>query len=123
MKAKAARTLGISIKRLDGWEPVETTRHVYDEETGRLVESVTTRESEWDDEQQTWMLALHLLEADTCDGCGGQLSETTSPEMEDRYVPDPPVRCHKCTALHIGADQHKDSRHRQALRFTAHARG
>ncbi|MFG3340528.1 hypothetical protein [Glycomyces sp. NPDC048151] len=70
--------------------------------------TVTERETEWDDEQQDWMLALALAEADECPGCHGRFSETTLPENDGRYLPDDPARCHRCTALAIGADQIRD---------------
>lgn len=66
------------------------------------------------------MLALSGLEADRCGGCGGRLTETTAPDAE--YLPNTPIRCHKCTALHIGAEQHRNSPHPHALLHTARKR-
>lgn len=68
--------------------------------------TVTEREPEWDDEQQDWMLALALAEADECPGCHGRLSETTLPENDGAYRQQgPPTRCHRCTAIGIASDQ------------------
>ncbi|PRY56435.1 hypothetical protein [Glycomyces artemisiae] len=80
------------------------TRSWTEERDGRTV-TVTERETEWDADEQDWMLALALTEADECPGCHGWLSETTLPENDDKYLPGPPVRCHRCTAQGIGADQ------------------
>jgi hypothetical protein len=90
------------LKRLDGWEP--KTYSWREKRDGRMV-TVTERETEWDDEQQDWMLALALAEGDECPGCHGRLSETTLPENDGKYLPDDPTRCHRCTAIGIGADQ------------------
>jgi hypothetical protein len=37
---------------------------------------VTETEPEWDDDSRGWALALDNFEADSCPGCGSQLSET-----------------------------------------------
>jgi hypothetical protein len=60
--------LGVSEKRLLGWEPVETHEHTYDND-GRLVRTVVTREAEWDDVQRGNLLALADYEDSIC-GCG-----------------------------------------------------
>jgi len=76
---------------------------------------------EWDDHQRGWMLALALWEERRCRGCGGDLTETTRPEHDGlgpdryRYVPLPPVRCHRCTALAASEAKYKDSPHPHAL--------
>lgn len=53
-------------------------------------------ESEWDDQQQGWMLALALWDSTRCEACGGDLRETT--EHED-WVAAVPVQCHRCAAM------------------------
>lgn len=88
------------------------TRYEHDE-SGRLVSS--TPEAEWDEEQQALMLALAVYRASRCEGCGGDLAETTSHEQWN--VP-PPMRCHRCTAIAIAQDAH-DHKHLHALRWTA----
>lgn len=75
--------------------------------------TVTERESEWDEDQQEWMLALAIAESDECSGCSGRLSETTLPENDGAYLPGPPTRCHRCTALGIAADQIRDQKNPQ----------
>lgn len=64
-----------------------------------MIRSITTREAEWDDDSRAHVLALLEAEAQTC-RCGGWLPETTDPENEGRYRARPPVRCHRCDALH-----------------------
>lgn len=85
---------------------------------GRVVSSQP--EVEWDVDQQAWMLALAGLELDVCGGCGGRLTETTAAEVE--YIPNDPVRCHKCTALYIAAEKSRDSHQPHALMHTARRR-
>lgn len=111
-KATAARKLGISLKRFDGWEPKTVSWR--EKRDGRMV-TVTERETEWDLEQQEWMLALDLAEADECPGCHGRLSETTLAENDGAYVPKPPTRCHRCTAVGIAADHARNSPQPQAV--------
>lgn len=65
---------------------------------------MTTREPEWDDAEQAWMLALNLWRESRCTGCGGDLAETTADENDGSpgngaYLPLHPIRCHRCTAL------------------------
>lgn len=111
-----AHGLGISVRRLEGWEPRTVTEYEYDQ-AGRLVRSVTTREPEWDDEQRAVMLALHQCRALTCTGCGGWLPDTTAHE---RYVVEPPTRCHRCTAISGAQERHsQDHKHMHATRWTA----
>lgn len=76
-------------------------------------------EPEWDDEQRAWEYALAEVHADVCRGCGGQLSETTSEKMRDRYDVPPPHRCHRCTAIAMKSEDYKDSPHPTALLFNA----
>jgi hypothetical protein len=119
-RLEAAERLGVSPKRLDGWEPRETTVHEYDDDTGRLIRSTTTREPEWDDQQRGWMLALAHYRASHCPDCHGELRHTLT--VEDWDV-DPPIRCHRCTAIAEAATRHaKDHKHLHALRWTASPR-
>lgn len=121
MKVQAARSLGIALKRFEGWEPRTETVHEYDSQ-GRLIRSVTTTETEWDEQETAWMLALAEYEADTCSGCNGRLSQTTIPEGDPEAITwdvPPPVRCHRCTALAVARDQHEKTPHPHALMFIA----
>lgn len=52
----------------------------------------------WLDEDRDWAVALHLIEADTCEGCGQPRSESTSPDNEFGYTAAP-IRCHACAAM------------------------
>lgn len=77
----------------------------YDEHD-RPKKWVTTRESEWDEQEQAWMLALAVYEAGLCHRCQGELDETASAALDPNnrdgthiYKPRPPTRCHRCTAL------------------------
>ena len=65
------------------------------------------------------MLSLAEYRASRCDGCGGDLAETTTHEVWD---PLPPLRCHKCTAISVAQDVH-DHKHLSALRWGATRRG
>lgn len=85
------------------------------------VRTVVTREVEWDDEQQAWMLALHLYEAQR-GPCGHYLPHTTAPEAEDRYVSPEPRRCHACTAVATRRAAYDDTPHPNALLFHAERR-
>lgn len=100
---KLARRLGVSLKRLNGWEPA--TIFEYDD-AGRLARS--TPETEWDPEQVAWFEALALYESEQCPGCGGYRPETTSWEHDPlnmaatavyQTVPGTPVTCHRCVAI------------------------
>ncbi|PLS25974.1 hypothetical protein [Bifidobacterium parmae] len=51
-RLKCARSLGMSLKRFDGWEPTD------DDPT------------EWDETERTWMLALQAYEDGLCPVCG-----------------------------------------------------
>lgn len=71
----------MSEKRLLGWEPAETHEHVYDD-AGRMVRTVVTRESEWDDTERAKMEGLALYESQIC-ACGLHESiAKTDPDME-----------------------------------------
>ena len=60
---------------------------------------MTTREAEWDPQQQALILALAQHRDETCDGCGGHLPETTAAANEGRYDATGPFLCHSCEAL------------------------
>jgi hypothetical protein len=107
-RVETARTLGISVKRLDGWEPREIHEHEYDE-SGRLARTVVVREVEWDDEERGWLLALAEREAAECRRCGGDLIETT--KWSNRYVPQAPLVCLRCLALHQAEESHRKHPH------------
>ena len=75
-------------------------------EGGVHVRTIVTRESEWTDDQQAWMLALAVYRAGLCHRCHGELAETASAELDPNnrdgthiYKAALPKRCHRCTAL------------------------
>lgn len=93
-RADLARTLGISIKRLLGWEPAE--RHEHFDANGVLTGfTVVTREPEWDDAERDRMLALAVYEAGVCT-CGYHVSLTSDLDntftFEDR-------KCNVCAGI------------------------
>ncbi len=110
---RGARAAGTSWRRFTGWEPAQTTTFRHDA-AGRLVETVTTTEAEWDDEQRAAVYALLAYEDSLCPGCKRSWAEATDPDNDGRYVPGRPIRCHSCTArsqmqgLYAGAD-HPDA--------------
>ncbi|MFS3128672.1 hypothetical protein ACLM5J_09730 [Nocardioides sp. Bht2] len=84
----AAHGLGISDKRLLGWEPIEVHEHEYDE-AGRMVRTVVTREAEWTDAERSKMLALAQFDREVCD-CGLHRSIADADphlEMQERVCP------------------------------------
>lgn len=108
------------MKRFRGWEP--STETVYERDTrGRVVRAVTTVETEWDDEQSGWMLALADHEADLCPDCGQPRSEAMSPDAEGMYEVDGPYEDHACLALavHMSRAEHK---HPSAMRYVVRRR-
>lgn len=91
------------MKRFLGWEP--STSYTYDD-GGRLLSS--RPEQEWDDVEQSWMLALQFYrDAMVCPKCGGPVSECQDPANEGRFKMDPPVRCHRTTALDAGSEPYR----------------
>lgn len=94
---EAARSWGVSPRRMLGWEPVTTTVHEYDD-AGRLVRSTTTVEPEWGPEDHELALSLLAYEAQLCPGCHAPVGETTAPEREFGYTTEA-VMCHRCVAI------------------------
>jgi hypothetical protein len=66
---------------------------------------VTTRDVEWDEQQQALMLALAEYRSMSCEGCGGWLPDTTADGVDatDFEVPGP-MKCHQCVAISIHAE-------------------
>jgi hypothetical protein len=78
------------------------TTYEYDDETGRLVRSVTVHESPWTEENRGWGIAYEAYLSDLCPRCKRPLSETTA--MKDgaalhTYDVDHPMRCHSCDEM------------------------
>lgn len=100
----------MSLRRLEGWTAKQVTTYEHDKE-GKLIRSVTVTESEWDDRERAWMLALQHYELTLCRRCGTPLIESTdpnndpdNPQAERHYVADGPDECHCCKVL-IRADR------------------
>lgn len=110
----AARAWGVSPRRFLGWEPARVTTHEYDA-AGRPVRSVTMAEPEWSAEDREMAMAFAAYEAGLCSGCRHELAITTQPEMEDAYIPEPAIRCHRCTASMRAAAVYEQSDHPGAL--------
>jgi hypothetical protein len=120
-RVAAARQLGISLRRFDGWEAQQVTEYEHDER-GLLVRSVTTQEPEWDEEQQGWVLALAMWESFRCKQCGGDLHETAHPDNDPGnphgkgvYRALPPAECYQCTALHAARSDPAYAKDKRAL--------
>lgn len=89
-------------------------------EDGRPVRSVTTRDVEWDEEQQSWMRALADYEANLCPNCGRHLSICTDPESEGKWHAPAPTRCFPTTViLEARKPYDEKAHHSRALLFTA----
>lgn len=105
---KAARAWGVSPSTFLGAQRVTT--HEYSQ-AGRLVRSVTA--PEWTDADRQAALDLEAYEASLCPGCQHPLEETTKAEHSDAYRPEPPTRCHYCTAQAVTSEavnkQHENS--------------
>jgi hypothetical protein len=80
---------------------------------GRLVSS--RPEIEWDDGEQTVMLALQAYRAALCPKCGSPLSVCTAPENELKFKGGLPIRCHLTTARAVAMEPYKDQPHNSAL--------
>ncbi len=111
----------MSLRRFDGWEPAETHRYRYSRDGLRVTSVKVTREVEWDDEQQSWALALDLYESQL-GPCGHYLPHTTAADAEGRYVAPEPTRCHACTATAVRSAEYKDSPQNHALLYHAERR-
>jgi hypothetical protein len=105
-KLRTARAIGVSLRRFDGWEPVETTEVIERDSEGRPSKWRTTRDPEWTIEERSWMLALGLYEDGLCNRCGVSLAESTSddvdpwkPEATHQYVAEVPITCFHCLVL------------------------
>lgn len=66
--------LGIPLRRLHGWEPASTTEYKYDAQ-GRIAETRTVREPEWDQWDHYLMVALSDWRRSLCPNCGEPRSE------------------------------------------------
>lgn len=121
-----ARQLGISYKRLQGWEPAEETTFEYDD-AGRVARTVTIREVEWDDTERGWMVGLDLMERQVearkaegrCAVCGGPAELCQNPEYQFSWVPELPVVCYRSEARLRAMLPYKKDERAPAMAFSA----
>jgi hypothetical protein len=103
-QVELAERLGISFKRLSGWEP--TTYYEYDD-AGRLVAS--RPEAEWDDVEIGWMLGLaKWRQENLCPLCGGPKEVCQADYGVYAYGTRKPVICHVTEALDMARKAWKD---------------
>jgi hypothetical protein len=78
------------------------------------------QEPEWDDQEQTVMLALQSYKASLCPLCGLPADVCSAIESEGKFAVEGPIRCHKATALAVAAKK-MDPKHPfpEALMFSA----
>jgi hypothetical protein len=57
------------------------------------------------------MLALAAYRATRCPGCGGDLSETTAAENEDKFWHEPPLQCYRCVGFARASQVYADQQH------------
>jgi hypothetical protein len=112
---RAARSWGVPPSRFLGRRTVDAVAERDD--AGRIVRWVAPP---WELVDVALALALQRVDAETCDGCGHPLAESTDPANEGRYLTDLPVRCHACTTLGYGTEPYQQSHQPQALRFGVH---
>lgn len=72
-------------------------------------------EPEWDDAEQTAILALQAYRATLCPLCGGPIAVCTNPENERRFKGGLPIRCHATTARVVAMEPYKDRPYNEAL--------
>lgn len=80
----------------------------HDYEDGRLIRSVTTRESAWTDRDVDLAIAYERVLADLCRGCGRPLSETTARKNKEAVhsYKASMVRCQACDERIREQDEH-----------------
>lgn len=110
-RIELAESLGRAPKVLDGWTP--RTFYEYDA-AGRMVSSVP--ESEWDETEVEWMLALQRWRAETlCSLCGYPTEVCQAPYGTFVYGAEAPVRCNITDALRSAQHDAKGARNPGAL--------
>jgi hypothetical protein len=71
----------------------------------------------WTDDDTALVMALEDYERGLCPGCRNPLAETTRLEHSDAYRPEPPVRCHYCTAEAHISEANAEKEHTAGLLF------
>ena len=75
--------MGVSHRRLCGWEPAEVTLFEYDGDV--LVRSVTVREAEFTDDEVSLLLASRRVAA-SIGPHGVSMSEATDPSNRGKFI-------------------------------------
>jgi hypothetical protein len=116
-RLRLALRIGISYKRLHGWEP-STVQRGYDRDGNRVAlaeawEVVTEVESEWDDQERSRFIALGAYEADICK-CGFHKSLTSDKRNHFTFVEE---RCPVCAGVdkYDRIQQERDSTYEKSL--------
>jgi hypothetical protein len=78
----------------------------------------TVDASGWTRVDTTYALALEDYEAGLCPGGDHVLAETSKPEHEDAWRPNPPTRCHYCTARAVVAKADKAQENTAGLYYS-----
>lgn len=73
-----------------------------------MVRATTTREVEWDRDEQALMLALAYHRAQTCSDCGAHLPESTDIANEYAYQAIGPYLCHSCETVGAAARRYTE---------------
>jgi hypothetical protein len=116
-RLRLARDLGISYKRLHGWEP-RTSQVGYDRDGDRVAladawEIVTEVEVEWDDEERARLLALgrHDGALHTC----GFHPDITSDKANQFQIEETACNVCKATDRYLRIQAHRDREFEQML--------
>ncbi|MFC4006645.1 hypothetical protein ACFOY2_05395 [Nonomuraea purpurea] len=83
---------------------------------------MTTRESEWTEEDLAWAIAYQDELAERCPACRLPLSETTAMaggRPVHTYRADEPARCYACDAIAKAIEKAGDTQRPQALLYQA----
>lgn len=81
--------MGVSVRRLHGWEPSVRTSYVYDD-AGRLLESIETREAEFTPNELAVLLLSRIDDAKRGPH-GIPMDIATDPENKGRFVAEATV--------------------------------
>jgi hypothetical protein len=106
---QAAVRAGVPLSIFLGRPQITTYTH---DPAGKVVRAETVL---WTQDDRDAVYGLMAYEADLCPGCNQPLTETTSPENEERYVARPPLLCHRCVATESAAKKWENHAHPGAL--------
>lgn len=78
----------------------------------------STPETEWDDQQRAWMLALAIHRAGLCPICGGPIDDC-GPDTRGTWQVPPPRRCQRTDAVLLVQEDRKHTPRPAALMYRA----